>query len=88
MKKTLTTAAVAIALVTAGIGAYATKVAHAPKTDDPVYRWTKTGQPGFFDGTLANAQSEYNCLGENVPCAQGSLISGDGPETALIYETE
>jgi protein-disulfide isomerase-like protein with CxxC motif len=84
MKKGLKTAIVAIALVTAGMGAFATKANYAPKIADPVYNWQHlnrtTGLPDgndLFDKTIVEARAAYGCNDLSFdPCANGNGTAG------------
>jgi|GEM_PF-3463885 len=77
MKALLKTTAVAIALASTVLGAYATKQANAPKVNEDVYTWTRTngspepGEQDPFVGTKTDAINNFGCDGDENECAIG-----------------
>ena len=91
MKRIFKTGMLAIALISATAGAYATKTAHTASIVEPRYDWSGSGpdHSGFLPAaTIAEAQEAYGCFGQNDPCAGGEKVSGDGAPTANIFLTD
>ena len=69
-----------VVALAAGIGgAFAFKIHSMPKALDPIYDWTLVGGGGAFTGTVAQAQTHYNCTGSMIVCANGVLDPNSPP---------
>jgi hypothetical protein len=89
MKK-FKTGLLALALVVAVGGTFATKVASAAKRSDPTYNWTSASiAPSNPSSTLNNATravavDHFGCDQGTQDCADGTKVSGTGSNTAIL----
>lgn len=80
----------AIALIAGISSAFITNAAHAAKLSDTFYNWTSTSiapenpSSTLDNATVSQAETYFGCTTGSQDCADGTKVSGTGPQTAQI----
>jgi Flp pilus assembly protein CpaB len=88
--KTLKISLLALVFIAGIGGAVVQKIQAAPKPVDTFYNWTSTSSAPkdpsstLNNATVAQAESNFGCSTGTIDCADGTKVSGPGPNTQQI----